>query len=281
MSVVVLCHGLESCSRGPHTVRIARALADRGHTVAAMNYRGCSGDLNKSLKDYHLGFTEDLAHYVDLLSARLPEGARIYLSGFSLGANIVVKYLGERSEAELQRSKIFGAAVQCVPFDPVASQMKLDRGFSRAVYSSRFLATLKKKALQKAALYPGVVDVERIKAAKTIGEFDEAYVAPVYGFANNKDYYNRVNTKPLLRRISVPTLVINSRDDPFIETASLPTAEDTGNAPVRLVYTDRGGHLGFIQSLRKESYTTAEIADFLTHVDNLHRQSTTTQTHVQ
>mmetsp|Transcript_3193 Transcript_3193/g.9735 ORF Transcript_3193/g.9735 Transcript_3193/m.9735 type:complete len:383 (+) Transcript_3193:68-1216(+) len=270
-SVVVLCHGLESCARGPHTLRIGQALAKSGHTVAAMNFRGCSGDVNRVLQDYHLGFTDDVYHYIRILSQRLPSDARIYLSGFSLGANVVLKFLGERSEEELRDLKVHGAAVQCVPFDPVACQVKLDSGFTREVYSKRFLASLKKKAAEKAKLFPGAFDLKRIEAAESIAEFDDAFVAPIFGFKSNIDYYQKCDTKPLLRNISVPTLVINALDDPLIERRTLPTTKDLGSAPVRLVYTKKGGHLGFIQSTRSESYTSAETARFLTHVDAMHR----------
>ncbi|KAJ8908693.1 hypothetical protein NDN08_005398 [Rhodosorus marinus] len=272
-SIVILYHGLESTSRGPHTRRITKSLACRGHTVAAMNFRGCSGDVNTTLRDYHLGFTDDLATYVQILSSRVPEDTRIYLSGFSLGANVVLKFLAERSAEELAKFKVFGAAVQCVPFDPVACQAKLERGFSRLVYSRRFLKSLKKKAIEKSKMFPAQVNLKLIKAARTIADFDDAYIAPMFGFESNMDYYRKNDTRPLLSRINVPTLVVNSLDDPFIERKSLPKQEEVGKAPVKLVYTESGGHLGFIQSVRGESYAAAETARFLEHLESLHRVS--------
>jgi len=178
-----------------------------------------------------------------LLKERYPFKS-IYLSGFSLGGNVSLKLLGELADSA-KDSNIRGCAVTCVPFDPVASQGKLDQGFNRAVYSENFLASLKMKAENQIKLFPNSFDIDAVRACRSIGDFDEAFICKIYGFLNKEDYYRKTGSKWWLSKIRVPTIVINARDDPFIEEKSLPTEADVGEAPVRLIYTDHGGHCGF------------------------------------
>jgi predicted alpha/beta-fold hydrolase len=121
-------------------------------------------------------------HLLTIIRERYPS-KEIYFSGFSLGGNVVLKLLGELGD-RAKEMRIKGCAVTCVPFDPVQSQIKLDVGFNRAVYSENFLQTLKKKAEQQILLFPGAFDIEAIRACKTIGDFDEAFIAKIYGFAD-------------------------------------------------------------------------------------------------
>jgi predicted alpha/beta-fold hydrolase len=169
----------------------------------------------------------------------------MYLSGFSLGANVCLKYLGELGE-EAEKLNIMGGAVTCVPFDPVASQGKLDVGFNRAVYSENFLLTLKVKAQRKILRFPNSFDYEKVKQCSTIGEFDDCFIAKIYGFEDKIDYYKKTGSKWFLEKIKVPTIAINAKDDPFIEESSLPSKDDIKNSPVRCIYHDNGGHCGFI-----------------------------------
>jgi uncharacterized protein len=200
---------------------------------------------------YHLGFTTDLLQLVTTLHQRYPH-QKIYLSGFSLGGNVVMKLLGELGDRAGDYG-IHGGVANCVPFDPVMSQGKIDKGFNRFVYSENFLFSLKLKAEKEYLKFPGKFDIERIRRCNTIGEFDDAYIAPIYNFTDKVDYYRKSGSKWYLSKIRVPAIAINAYDDPFIEEVSLPSAADVGDlAPVRLVYHRYGGHCGFIAD--RESY---------------------------
>lgn len=167
---------------------------------------------------------------------------------------MVLKFLGELGD-EAESKGIYGAAVTCVPFDPIASQGKLDQGFSRAVYSANFLASLKAKAELEILRFPGSFDIATVRSCINLGDFDEAYIARIYGFRDKVDYYRQSGAKWWLSKIRVPVVAINARDDPFIEESSLPTALDVGEvAPVRLIYHDYGGHCGFSTNQRYMGY---------------------------
>ena len=192
-----------------------------------------------------MGFTDDIKQLVEIIHDRYPT-KDIYLTGFSLGANVVLKYLGELSESA-SNYRIRGAAVTCVPFDPEACQTVIDSGFSRLVYTNNFLNTLKKKAEIQHAYHPTSFDINAVRAATTMGEFDNAFIASIYGFKDKIDYYRQTGSKRWLRHIRVPTIAINARDDPFFDEKALPCAiNDVGDlAPVRMIYHDYGGHCGF------------------------------------
>ena len=169
--IVVVLHGLESNPDGPLVIKMAEAFHDKGFTCCLVAFRGCTGEENKTPGAYHVGFTKDLRQVVRHLKEQYPS-KRIYLSGFSLGGNVALKYLGELGESA-KAENIGGAAVACVPFDPVQSHYKLDiPWFSRVVYSGNFLATLKKKAEYQHAHFPGAFDIEAVRKCTTIGEFD-------------------------------------------------------------------------------------------------------------
>eukprot|EP00600_Ochromonadales_sp_CCMP1393_P007452 CAMPEP_0174963448 /NCGR_PEP_ID=MMETSP0004_2-20121128/5336_1 /TAXON_ID=420556 /ORGANISM="Ochromonas sp., Strain CCMP1393" /LENGTH=400 /DNA_ID=CAMNT_0016212075 /DNA_START=151 /DNA_END=1353 /DNA_ORIENTATION=- len=243
--VVLLLHGLESNTEGPQITNFATAFLKKGFGCCLVSFRGCSGEDNRTPGAYHLGFTKDVDYLVSQINQRYPD-KKIYLSGFSLGGNVILKYLGELGDTAEERG-VHGAAVTCVPFDPTKCQSKLDVGFNRRVYSMNFLQTLKKKAELEHQKLPGYFDIEEIRASDTIGAFDDAYIAKIYGFRDKFHYYRSCGAKWWLNKIRVPAVAINARDDPFIEVTSLPTeAEDVGEiAPVRLIYHDHGGHCGF------------------------------------
>lgn len=197
---------------------------------------------------------------------------RIYLTGFSLGGNVILKCLGELGD-EAARLGVKGAAVACVPFDAVKSSGKIDRGFNRFVYAANFLSTLKVKAARKHEQHQGPYDLGRVLTCSTIGEFDDEVIATLHGFAGKVDYYEQSCSKQYLPRVRVPALVVQAMDDPFIDERGLPTEADVGTAPVRLNYYDHGGHCGFITGregpgmAEEDRWLPLELARFLQHVD--------------
>ncbi|CAM9637343.1 unnamed protein product [Chrysoparadoxa australica] len=251
----VLTHGLESSSDAPLTARMALAFQKEGFKVSVMCFRSCSGRDNLTLGAYHLGFTDDLSLLVDTISERGDTDAGIVLAGFSLGGNVIAKYLGEVGSAASEEKKILGAVVSCVPFDAVNSQLKIDAGFNRRVYARNFLNSLIPKINRKAELLPElreIVDIEAVEKATSMGEFDGLVIAKIYGFEDEKDYYEQSGSKQYLKDVRVPLLCLQAVDDPFIESETLPTPEDCSPS-VKLQYYNYGGHCGFISSERSHN----------------------------
>ena len=268
--IVVILHGLESSTKGPLVTKMATAYLKIGLACVLVSFRGCNGEDNATPGGYHVGFTKDIDLVTAMLSKRFPQ-RRIYLSGFSLGGNVALKFLGELGDKAAERG-IVGAAVTCVPFDPVASQGKLDQGINRVLYSENFLATLKRKAERQIEKFPGSFDIDRVRRCRTIGEFDDEFISKIYGFDGKVDYYRKSGSKWWLNKIRVPTCAINARDDPFIEETSLPTRVDVGEeAPVRLIYTDQGGHCGFmantlLEEEKETGWLAHELARFIEYL---------------
>ena len=274
---VVLLHGLESSSNSSLSVDLATSYVQRGFDVACLNFRGCCGGPEPTPGAYHLGFTDDLCLFLDVLTnRRCKQNKRgegddakggikplppVYLSGFSLGANVVLKCLGELGEAAVDRHCIAGAAVTGAPFNNELNNKKVEApGFNKLVYSENFLTSMKKRLRQKVeeecvidpAAPPaegGGFDYERCMLANSIAEFETEYISPVYGYENNVDYYRKTSCQYFLESIAVPTLILNAADDPFFDPACFPVKkgrEAGGPAPIKFVRTEHGGHLGYM-----------------------------------
>lgn len=242
--VVVVCHGLEGSSRAPYVRGLVSVAHSRGLATLALNFRGCSGEPNRLARAYHSGDTGDLAHVVDRLVVERP-GRPILLAGFSLGGNVVVKYLGEREDA-LPR-EVRGAVAVSVPFDLALSARAMDGpGFWSRVYRGRFLRRLRRKAAEKARQHPGTFDEDAAAASRTFAQFDGAVTAPLFGFSSAAEYWRLASSGPFLPGVRRPLLAISSLDDPIVPAAALPEAAARSNARVRLETTSTGGHVAFV-----------------------------------
>ncbi len=261
--VVLVCHGLEGSSRAPYVRGLVAAARARGLAALALNFRGCSGEPNRLARQYHSGDTGDLGEAVRRLVAERP-GRPVVLAGFSLGGNVVAKYLGERGD-DLP-PEVRGAAVISAPFDLAACARALDGpGLMMRVYRERFLRRLRRKALAKARRFPGALDGAAIRAARTFAAFDACVTAPLHGFASAEDYWARASSGPWLGGVRRPLLALASTDDPMIPAASLPVREARANPAVTLVVTDAGGHVAFVAGgpFRPRYWAEASAVDFL------------------
>jgi predicted alpha/beta-fold hydrolase len=249
--VVIIQHGLEGSSTRPYVQGMAKCFYDNGFDVLAWNFRGCSGEINKTPRFYHSGATDDL----DLVVNRALDYEEIYLVGFSLGGNLTLKYLGEAKRNE----KIKKAVVISVPLD-------LDKGVHALhtarglIYEKRFIRNLKAKVHQKASLYPDTLKTEDLALVKTLWDFDEYFTAPLHGFDGAVDYYRKCSAKFFLKGISIPTLIINAQNDPILSRESLDMnlTKDLSNVSMEL--TKHGGHVGFIANHPKGYYWSEERA---------------------
>lgn len=242
--MVIACHGLEGSSHAGYIVGLGAELAARGVGMLAFNFRGCSGESNRLARFYHSGETGNLDYVVARLVEERP-GRALGLAGFSLGGNVVTKYLGERGARAA--TEIRAAAVVSVPFDLAACARTLDgRGLFPFLYRERFLRRLRKKALEKAARFPAHIDAARVRAVRTLSDFDEAVTAPLHGFAGARDYWTRSSSGPFVAAVARPLLVLHAEDDPLIPAASLPLAALHNNSQVELRLAAHGGHVAFV-----------------------------------
>ena len=239
---LILFHGLEGSSRSHYAQSIAQYFRARGWIVTIAHFRGCSGMPNRMARAYYSGDSDDVAFIFETIRRKVPH-ARWHAAGVSMGGNAMVKYLGEHPECAQWLS---AAAAVSVPLDLVAAGTVLSESFhGRYLYSPHFLKTMRHKVLEKAKRFPGLIDVFRLSHIKTIREFDDLYTAPMHGYKNALDYWTRASSKPLLKQIGLPTLILNARNDPFIPEASLPGSADCSDH-VLLHQPAEGGHVGFV-----------------------------------
>jgi hypothetical protein len=259
--VLLVLHGLEGSAHSHYVRGFFRDAGARGWRAAVLNFRACSGELNRLPRFYHSGDTGDLDAVVRLLAAREP-ALRLGAVGVSLGGNVLLKWLGEQGEGAPK--VVVGAVGISVPFDLEACAEVLDRGFAREVYTRSFLRTLRRKVRAKAVLHPGFVDVAAALRARTFAAYDRAVTAPLHGFADERDYWRRSSSGPWLAHIQRPTLLINALDDPFMPARSLP---DPAALPdgVRAEFTPRGGHAAFLDGApwRPQSWAERRAVEFL------------------
>jgi predicted alpha/beta-fold hydrolase len=239
--LTVLFHGLEGSARSHYARALLRALARQGRAAVVPHFRGCGGTPNRRPRAYHSGDHEEIAALLAAVRERVGGARPLYAVGVSLGGSALLNWLGRAEHRG--RDMLVAAAAVSAPLDLTAAGIAIGQGFNR-VYTRHFLASLKPKSLRMAARFPGTLDVARIRAARTLYEFDEVVTAPLHGFAGADDYWRRASSKPWLRAVRVPTLVLNARNDPFIPASSLAAKGEVSDAIV-LEQPAAGGHAGF------------------------------------
>ncbi len=258
----IVLHGLEGSSSRPYIRGMVRVLSRSGWDVLAWNFRGCSGEPNRNLRFYHMGDTEDIHTVIQHALSRYPYET-IALVGFSMGGNVILKYLAEQGER--LSPVVRAAATFSVPCDLPAAAEKMDRP-SNALYTRRFLVMLADKIREKARRFPGLIDDKPVLGMRTFREFDAVYTAPIHGFASAEDYWARSASKPLLHAITIPTLLVNASDDPFLTPSCYPYDEARANSNLYLEVPPNGGHVGFVSLGHGGRYWSERRAgEFLEH----------------
>lgn len=241
--LVIVVHGLEGSSRSKYMPGMIRAFNRRGWDGLAMNQRGCGGEINRLPGFYHAGSTGDL-HLVIEHALRQNRYTALALVGFSMGGNVVLKYLGEQG-ATLPHTIIAAAAVS-TPCDLASSAWKLSEP-SRFIYMQRFLFAFYRKIRRKMRVMPEKIQVKDFHKIRTFKEYDDRYTAPLHGFANAEEYWAKTSARPSLLNIRIPTLILNAQDDPMLAPASYPREEALQNPYLFLEMPVAGGHSGFVQ----------------------------------
>jgi predicted alpha/beta-fold hydrolase len=233
---VVLFHGLEGSSDSHYARALMAEIARRGWSGAVPHFRGCSGEPNLAPRFYHSGDSGEL----DWIIRRLHPYAsgKFYACGVSLGGNVLLRWLGE---SQHQAEFVDAACAVSAPLDLAQGGNALSRGLSR-LYTRMFLQTLKPKCVAKLQQFPGLFDLDALMAAQDLHAFDNVVTAPLHGYRDADDYWDRASAKHVLTDITVPTLVLNAQNDPFMPGQYLPRK---ASRQVVLDYPEQGGHVGF------------------------------------
>lgn len=237
---VLMLHGLGGSVDSPYMRGMLNAFNQRHFNTLAMHFRNCSKEPNRHFQMFHGGQTCDLAEVITELKTRMPDN-RIFAIGFSIGGNILLKYLGEQGE----NAPLSGAAAISIPFSLAKTQEILSQGFAR-VYQRYLLnklvfATIKKLIVRE---HDGI-DLLSVAMAKDLREFDELVTVPMHGFDSASDYYAKSSSLTYLKGIKVPTLIVHAKDDPFLPASAIPKAKHLSDS-IELLITKHGGHVGFI-----------------------------------
>ena len=237
--LALLIHGLGGDSRSHYIRGLVNQLGKQGIGVVAMNLRGSGGRPNRRPKTYHSGHTGDIDFIAGYLKQSFP-GIRLYAVGFSLGGNALLKWLGEHPAT----APLHKAVAVSVPFDLDNAAERLERGFSR-IYQRKLLWGLQKGLGKHHGLLKGRYDRHSAFNARGFRTFDEAVTAKVNGFKNYEDYYTTSSSGQYLGKVRTPTLILHSRDDPFMSHTAIPVTSNV-SPKIQLELTSHGGHVGFV-----------------------------------
>ncbi|MBD9358193.1 hydrolase [Methylomonas albis] len=265
--LVLLLHGLAGSSRSGYIAGLQHSLTTAGFASVALNFRGCSGEMNRMARCYHSGETEDIEFLYQTLRQRFLDRAMAAI-GFSLGGNVLLKWLGEQGD----KIGLSAAVAVSVPLLLNECADKLDRGFSK-LYRDYLLRELKQHMRVKLKHLQNIGQREQAERIAELGElsgiksfwqYDEKVVAGLHGFKDAHDYYRRSSSRQFLKHIRVPTLVLQAKDDPFMTERVLPTSAELSDQ-VQLEVCTGGGHVGFVGGsfFRPEYWLEGRIGGFL------------------
>lgn len=243
-STIAIWHGMEGSTSSLYMIAIADKAFQAGFNVVRVNIRNCGGTEHLTPTLYHGGLTADLRSVVDELIER--DGLRrIFLLGFSLGGNMVLKLAGEYGEHPPREVAAICAISPSVDLQSSTNHVLREQNW---IYHKRFVRSLKDKIRLKQSLFPNLYDLSRLPAIRTIRDFDEEFTSLAYGFANADDYYYRASSIRVADGIRIPSLIIHAQDDPFIPFEPLRQKAFSENPYILLIAPERGGHVGFISS---------------------------------
>jgi uncharacterized protein len=257
--VVLLLHGLEGSTRRGYMRLAFQEIHKQGMQGVGMNFRSCSGEPNRLPRFYHSGETSDVAHALAWIRREYP-GRRVGALGFSLGGNVLLRLLADAEP------RVDAAAVISVPFDLAAGTRLLERSPMGRLYTHYFLRSLLAKVKAKAALLAPHLSLDRLARVRTLREFDDLATAPLHGFGSAWEYYHLASSGPVLDRVTTPTVVLHSCDDPFLPEEAIPRDALASNPALLGVVLPRGGHVGFVERsspLAPRFWAEAEAARYL------------------
>lgn len=259
---IILVHGLEGSSDAGYARSLAQAALEAGYAAHRFNMRSCAGTEHLSGKAlYHSGQTSDLAAVLRAIKGSAP----VFLAGFSLGGNVVLKLAGELGEAG--KELVAGVTAVSTPMDLAACARRL-RAPANFIYSNRFLRRLKQRIRLKERLTPGSFSLDDLECVKSVYEFDDKFTATAFGFGTADNYYATQSSNQFLDRIRVPALLVQSKDDPLIPFEVYNHPAFSNNPAVRLLAVDHGGHLGFVSKNKPRFWLDEVLVQWMEKVRN-------------
>lgn len=237
--LILILHGLEGSIESHYAKGMLQTVSKQGWRGVFMHFRGCSGEPNRLPKGYHSGETGDVSYVIQVLLEREPN-LFIGAIGYSLGGNVLLKWLGETGKD----NPLKAAIAISVPFELHKAANRIQQGFSK-FYQWYFMKCLRDRLSQKFQINPGPLDPSILHNVTTMYEFDDKITAPLHGFSGANEYYTTASSRQYLRKISVPTLILHAKDDPFMSEDVIPESNEL-SPEVRLEVTESGGHVGFV-----------------------------------
>jgi len=239
--LIILLHGLEGNAQRPYMTGTAKLFNNNKIDAVCVNFRGCSGEPNLKYRSYHSGATEDLEDVIShILNTK--DYSEIYIKGISLGANLALKYLGERDAIPKQIKAVIAVSVPC-SLQGSANELHT---FKNILFHDRFKKYLVESLKLKQKQFTDILSIEEIKSIKTLTDFDEIYTSKAHGFIDASDYYKKSSCLQFLPNIKTPTLIINALNDSFLSPECYPVKEAKENNNLHLEMPKCGGHVGFI-----------------------------------
>jgi hypothetical protein len=255
--LLILFHGLEGSSQSQYVKGFANYFELKEFDICAVNFRSCSGQNNRLITSYHSGKSDDIELIINHIEQNCNYKS-IVLGGFSLGGNVLLKYLGENGGNVL--STIKAAFAFSVPIDLAASSKVLGQPWNK-VYMARFLKSLNKKLIEKSVKFPNKINTEGIQKITNFDNWDTRFTSKIHGFENAPHYYRECNSLQYLNEIKIPTLLVNAQNDPFLSPTCFPTELAKNHTYLYLETPKYGGHVGFSYNTINGKYYT-EIAAF-------------------
>ncbi|MBI3651891.1 MAG: alpha/beta fold hydrolase [Acidobacteria bacterium] len=241
---LILLHGMEGSIASGYMRGTAEQALAAGFRVLRLNHRNCGGTESLTPTLYHAGLTDDVRRIVAELIEK--DGLReIFIAGYSLGGNVALKLAGEYGSAIPAQVKGFIAVSPSMDLSSCANAIEMRSNF---LYHARFIISLRNRMKRKARLFPEEYDIKKLNGIWTIRQFDDTYTSRHAGFRDVHDYYERASAIRVIKKIAVPTLIIQAKDDPFIPFAPFESRELQENANIILLATEHGGHVGFISA---------------------------------
>ena len=258
--LMVLFHGLEGNSQSHYALAFAQSAQARHWAYAVPHFRGCSGEINRAPRAYHSGDFEEIGWMLSQIAQR--HKGPIVAVGVSMGGNALLRWAQEMGASAA--TVVSAVASIGAPLDLAAAGAALSRGINRRLYTPMFLRSMKPRAMRKLAQFPGLFDADALRRASDLHAFDNVFTAPLHGFRNTDDYWQRASAAPHMQRLKLPSLVINAENDPFVPAHSLPSATDLKNNPaIEIWRTRHGGHIGYWQGPEAATRLSETVAGWL------------------
>lgn len=238
--VAFLVHGLEGSSEARYMIQTAAKLNQEGYSVIRINLRNCGGTEKLSQSLYNAGMSDDLDAVLNFYQKYHWE--EFFLIGFSLGANLVGKYAGEKGHAI--DAKIKKVILISPPLDLSKTLVKMSQGFSK-VYNSHFTKLLKAKYNRKCTYHPHLFDKKILNHIKNLLDFDNLITGPYFGFKDAQEYYEWGSSIKYIQNSQVPIYILQSLDDPIVDTSDHKDLLNAKNKNIKITITEKGGHVGF------------------------------------